>query len=255
MIDVVVEYPFMLFRRKAVGKAPSAWNELTQHQFIAISRVVNGKTPDYRFLSVLTGIPKELLKKLSAFELLKLSERINFIGRAGASHSDFIIGELYTPPHRLLCPTPKLGSLTFGQFIFMDAYYNDYAFSKDEAALNKFIASIYLPKGEKFNSEMIQGRVDIVVKTDIHTRRAIAMNYSLVAAWLQLAYPLVFSESKQSEPDQEPKPPSSSPWIGIFESLVGDDLINRDRYADLPIHTVLRTLTKRYKENARTKSH
>ena len=77
MISVAIEYPFMLFKRKAIGRAPSTWSELTEKQFIAISRIINGESPDYKFLSVLTGINKDLLKKLSPYERDTLLNRRN----------------------------------------------------------------------------------------------------------------------------------------------------------------------------------
>ena len=242
----------MLLKRKAIGRAPSSWNELTEKQFIAISRIINGERPDYKFLCVLTGIKKDLLKKLSHYELLKLSEEINFISRAGSSHSDFIISDIPGAGDRLRSPAAKLASVTFGQFIFMDAYYSDYSKTREEMALNKFIACLYLQENQKFSNELIQHRSEVVSRIDIHIRRAIAFNYSLIILWLQKAYPLVFSGTTgEDHSEEKEKPLTNSPWINIFESMVGEDLINRDRYADLPIHTVLRTLTRKYKENAR----
>jgi hypothetical protein len=252
MITVAIEYPFMLFKRKAIGSAPSSWNELTEKQFIAISRIISGERPDYKFLSVLTGINKDLLKKLSPYELLKLSEEINFISRAGSSHSDFIIRDIPGSGVKLNSPSAKLANVTFGQFIFMDAYYSDYSKTREETSLNKFVACLYQQENQKFSNELIQLRSQVVNRIDIDIRRAIAFNYSLVILWLQKAYPLVFSGTTgEDRSEEKEKPQSNSPWINIFESLVGEDLINRDRYADLPIHTVLRTLTRKYKENAR----
>lgn len=252
MIEIEIEYPFMLFKRKAYGRVPSSWEELTEKQFVAISRIISGESPDYRFLSLLTGITKEILRKLSSYELLKLSEQINFFGHAGSSHSDFIIRELSAGDLHLIAPKPKLADITFGQFIFMDSHYSDYFLLKEEAALNKFIACTYLQPGEKFSNERILLRSEVIGSTEIHIRKAIAFNYSLIVSWLQKAYPLIFRESllEQDPPSKEVSLHNSA-WINIFESMVGEDLINRDHYAELPIHTVLRTLTKKYKENAR----
>ncbi|MEI7424444.1 MAG: hypothetical protein WCK18_20250 [Prolixibacteraceae bacterium] len=252
MIDIIVEYPFMLFKRKAIGRAPSSWAELTEKQFIAISRIIHGSDPDYKFLSILTGINKDLLRKLSSYELLKLSESIDFIGKAGSFYSNFIIGELPWSAKRCIAPKPKMEGITFAQFIFLDAYYNDWIAFQQETALNKFVTSLYLHNNEKFSSEIIESRLELIERIDIDIRKAIAFNYSLIIIWLQKAYPLIFRESEESEntPTQE-KTPTKSVWLSIYESIVGDDLINRDKYAELPLHTVLRHMTKKYKENAR----
>jgi hypothetical protein len=252
MKEVVIEYPFMRFKRRAVGQSPSSWSELTQKQFVAVSRIIGGENPDYHFLSQLTGINKDILRKLAPYELLKLSEQINFFTQERGSHSEFIIPYITGSGPRLYAPRPKLSGITFGQFIFMDSYYSDFCLSMEETDLNKFVAALYLPLGRKFSKDLIPTYAKAIVGSDIYTRSAIALNYSLITLWLQKAYPLIFSEPFPQEvsPLKEPSA-SNSAWINIFESMVGDDLINRDRYAELPIHTVLRTLTKKYKENAR----
>ena len=255
MIDVVVEYPFMLFKRKAIGRAPSSWAELTEKQFIAISKIVHGGAPDFKFLSILTGVNRDLLKKLSPFQLLELSETIDFIGKAGSSFSNFIIGELPQLAKKCTAPKPKLEGITFGQFIFMDAYYSDWSAFKSETSLNKFIASTYLHLNEKFTQEVIEERLELIERIDVDIRQAIAFNYSLIIFWLQKAYPLIFPDTEEKEESEQSEQPEKkqykSGWLKIFESMVGDDLINRDKYAELPVHTVLRHMTKKYKDNAR----
>ena len=252
MIDIAVEYPFMLCTRKAVGKTPSKWSELSEKQFIGISSIVHGKELDYKFLSLLTGIRKKILIRLSPYQLTVLSEQIDFIGSAGSSHSDFIISEISCGPTMLVAPKPKMEGITFGQFIFLDAYFNDWSSSKQESALDKFIASVYLPQSEQFNNEMIDSRAIKINQISIELRKAIAFNFSLIIFWLQKAYPLIFPESYEDpKQDQSVKLNHTSGWLKIFESLVGEDLINRDKYAQLPLHTVLKHMTRKYKENAR----
>jgi hypothetical protein len=263
MIDISITYPFLIFKRTAKGTAPTAWSELTERQFVAISRIVHGAETDYRFLSVLTKIDASVLKKLSPYELLKLSEGVEFVGKAGNVHNAFIIRELQGTD--FICPKPKLEAMTFGQFIFADAYYNDWIASsgepmcsQNEKALNNLVATLYQLQGEKFDNATIADRVWTIANIDKDVREAIAFNYGLIMMWLQQSYPLVFQSS--SEPvianheersgKQSPREKPSS-WLKLFDSLVGDDLINRERYAELSVHTVLRHLTNKYKENAR----
>jgi len=251
MIDIAIEYPYLFFKRKVKSKVPSSWAELTEQQFIAISRTINGTEPGFRFLSELTGISQNLLKKLSPFELFKLSEGIDFVGQAGNSHSAFIIHKISGTD--FVSPKPKLAGLTFGQFIFTESYYNDWLTTKDEMTLNNFVASLYLPFNEKFTNETIPNRIGKIADTALDIRKAIAFNYSLVLIWLQKAYPLIFQTST-CDPDitrVDGIRPNQSGWLKLFESLVGDDLINQDRYAELPLHTVLRHLTTKYKESVR----
>ncbi len=259
MITIAIEYPYLFFKRKATGKAPSSWAELTERQFVAISRTINGTKPDFLFLSVLTGISQNLLKRLSPFDLFKLSDGIDFVSQAENSHSAFIIGKI--PGTDFVSPKPKLAGMTFGQFIFAESYYHDWMAScsaepkQDEKVLNNFIASLYLPTNEKFTNESIQVSVGKIANTTLDIRKAIAFNYSLVMIWLQQAYPLIFQPNDDSVETHgrasNISKSKQSGWLNLFESLVGDDLINRDRYADLPVHTVLRYLTNKYKESAR----
>jgi len=253
MIDIAIEYPFLLFRRKVKSKAPTSWDELTERQFLAISRAVDGAIPDYRFLSILSGIKEKLLRKLTPFSLFKLSEGIEFVGTAGNVHSNFIIREIRGTD--FISPKPKLDSLTFGQFIFADAYYSNWMGTKDEKQLNNLVATLYLLPGEKFSSDTIVDRIWTLANVDSDIRKAIAFNYGLILMWLQKCYPLIFRETDNSNADRRDAinrvSTSRSGWLTLFESMVADDLINRDRYAELPIHTVLRHLTSKYKENAR----
>jgi hypothetical protein len=251
MINIAIEYPVLFFKRTVKGQAPSSWGELTRRQFIAISRTVNGAEPDSRFLAQLTGISKKLMKKLSSFEMYQLSEAIDFIGQAGNSHSAFIINRI--PGTDFVSPKPKLGGMTFGQFIFTESYYYDWLETKEEKALNNFIASLFLPQGEKFDSETIASNALKINLVDLDIRQAIAFNYGLILVWLQKCYPLIFQDNAEASQDlsSSDKQPKQSQWLKIFESLVGDDLINRDRYAELSVHAVLRYLTNKYKENAR----
>ena len=254
MIAIAIEYPILFFKRTATGKAPSTWAELTQQQFIAISRTVNGIEPDFRFLSVLTGINQSLLKKLSPFDLFKLSEAIDFIGRAGNSYSEFLIAKI--PGTDFVAPKPKLAGLIFGQFIYTESYYNDWLSGKDETTLNKFIASLYLNREEKFKSEEIGNKAEKIKSVRMDIRQAIAFNYGLMMIWLQKCYPLIFQDTSgtNTEPPPAKERSRSSSWLKTFESLVGDDLINQDRYAELSVHAVLRYLTNKYKESSRNSS-
>ena len=103
----------------------------------------------------------------------------------------------------------------------------------------------------------------IAIGANPATLEAIAINYGLVREWLSDAYPLIFikNEEKNQNPESSIKYPESSPdsyrgqnpahnsWIKIFESLIGDDIVNHDKYAALPIHNVLRFMSEKIKQN------
>jgi len=259
MTNLEIEVPFFFFTRRAKGALPGSWNELSERQFIAVSTLVNGREIDFQFLSVLTSFPKRLIKALSSYQLAKLSDQIDFIGKASKSHNAFFSPKLKGT--KLYSPKPKLAGLTFGQFIFADAYYNAWLSNKDDETLTKLIASLYLFDEEQFKEGGISCKKSLVEKLPKDLRLSIAFNYSLVVFWLQQAYPLIF-HSTGNLPDHAVRVDGIRPdirtkdsgWLKLFESLVGDDLINRNKYADLPVNVVLNYLTAKYKENARVHS-
>ncbi|NQU85800.1 MAG: hypothetical protein HQ541_08575, partial [Mariniphaga sp.] len=76
--------------------------------------------------------------------------------------------------------------------------------------------------------------------------------------WLSKVYPLIFfkqQEDLDAAPPKEPveKPKNNSNWVKILDSIVGDDIINMDKYAELSVHNVFRYMTKQYKESLKNK--
>jgi len=255
MTNLEIEYPFFFFTRRAKGILPGSWSELSEKQFVAVSSLVNGREINFQLLSVLTSFPVRLIKALSPYQLAKLSDQIGFIGNASKSHNSFFSARLMGT--KLYSPKPKLAGMSFGQFIFADAYYNSWLSDKADETLNKFIASLYLHSNEEFNESAISGKKSLVEKLPKDLRLSIAFNYSLIVTWLQNAYPLIFhSTCNHADPavkadDIRPDIRSKdSGWLKIFESLVGEDLIHRNKYAELPVNVVLNYLTAKYKENA-----
>ena len=190
MTNIEIDYPFFFFTRRAKGTLPGSWNELSEKQFIAVLMLVNGREIDFQFLSVLTSFPKRLIKALSPYQLAKLSDQFDFIGNGSKSHNAFFSPKLKGT--KLYSPKPKLAGMTFGQFIFADAYYNTWLATKDDETLTKFIASLYLFRDEEFKEPAISGKKSLIEKLPKDLHLSIAFNYSLVISWLQQAYPLIF---------------------------------------------------------------
>ena len=262
MTTITIEYPFFTFKRKVTGSVPQRWEEVTEKQFIALARILSGEELNFRFLAVLTGIRERLIRQLTPFEIFSITEGIDFISRSGNFHYDFFIKRI--PGTKLTAPKPKLSGMTFGQFIYTESYYNDWITvsregkeSKDDKTLNNFIASLYTLQNSKFSEVLIPKNARQIGKSPFFLRNAIAFNYAFVMVWLQKSYPLVFQEKGEGadEKGKADKKLSDSArqntWLKLFDSLIGDDLINRDRYAELPIHVVLKHLTAKYKENSR----
>jgi hypothetical protein len=93
---------------------------------------------------------------------------------------------------------------------------------------------------------------------DLNIRQAIVLNFQLIHEWLALAYPLIFQKHEQVLNDEtrnpEPVSRNSSPWIKVFQNFVGDDILHDDVWASKPVNTIFAYMTRKYKENARTRN-
>jgi len=267
MLEIQVRYrPFrwLPFTRKVTSNVPQNWGEVNQAQFIAIACLYKSAISDIAFLKAMSGLKKGILNRLSDFENYKIMELIDFIGEH-KSHHEFIIRKIsiYRKRMVLYAPTGKLKGVTFGQFIFADTYFGNYQQSGDESDLNKFIASLYLGKNEKFEERLIQERFELIGKLDQNIRQAIVLNYQLIHEWLALAYPLIFQKQEEmvfessaidAEKSQSLKPIEGNSWIKVFQNFVGDDILHDEVWAAKPVNTIFAYMTRIYKENARTRS-
>lgn len=257
MVNIAVEYqpfPFLKYTRLFHGSFPSRYSELSPKQFIAICQLIQGSINESRFLVKMTGIRKLSSKLLNHYCRHKLMELFDPFTEI-APHNEFIIPSIQTSENLFVCPHPKLSGMTIGQFIFVDSYFSNYQDSKEPIDLHKFIASLYLPQNRNFNENEILYREIGSKKIKPEVLEAIVINWLLIKEWLCTIYPLIFQ--KPNDPDKDEKKQKrtkkNSGWLEVFESIVGDDLVNHDRYAMLPVHNVFRWMTKRIKDNQRKK--
>jgi hypothetical protein len=241
MKTIQIEYRFLWFTRRLNGAIPASWEEITPRQLIAIARNYLSESSDDELLSILCGVRKNTIRKLDAYQLFSLAGELSFLSDY-KPFSHFII-------HRagsLQAPKPRLEGMSFGQFMFVDSYYSIWLSSQKDADLNKFIAALYLPEGEVFQSVKMPARENVAASLPLMLKLAISINYRLIREFLSHAYPLIFQK-----PDAGASRNPGDGWVRVFESVVGDDIVNQDRYAELPLHSVLRWITKKVKENAK----
>jgi len=258
MENITLEYqpfPFLKYTRKIQGAFPSSYSELLPKQIIAISRLMNQSISETAFLNSLTGIPKFRIKRLDAFHRFNLMELITPLTNI-KPHPDFIIPSISISGNTFFAPKAKLAGVTFARFIYADTYFSNYQYDNDKTSLFKFIASLYLPENVPFSESIVQENSAIVSKVNPHILQSIALNYILVKEWLTAAYPMIFvTEEEDNNKDKKPDKPkqNNNAWIKIFDNVVGDDLVNYDKYAELPVHTVFRWMTAKIKENIKSK--
>jgi hypothetical protein len=260
MQEIMVQYrPFgwLLKERTIKGSFPEKWEELTEKQFIAIANL--SETDDLsRLLSLFSGLPSHICRRLDHYQQTELW-RINDWIKEAPSCNRFFIPVIRAGHYTLHSPQESLRKVTFGRFIFFDTAFVSYQFSQDTDDLNRFIVSLYIPANFTFSDDLLLTMEPCVKEIPEKLKQAILFNYSLVRRWLAEIYPLIFSLPRDKDGiDENPdgkKPsgraPDSRAWIKVFENIVGDDIANHDRYADIPLHNVLRYLTAKAKENAK----
>jgi len=257
MEKITLEYrpvPFLKYTRKIEGSFPSTFTELQPKQLIAIAALINGKISETAFLNIMTGIPKFRIKKLEDYHRYKLMILFEPFMNV-EPYNRFIIPIIKLSRGTLAAPKPKLHGITFAQFIFVESYFENYQTDKDSTDLHKFIASLYLLSNHSFNEEEITLAAHKVSRVKPEILEAVVINYVLIKEWLALAYPMIFEDvSDDSEMPQKIKNHSgNSGWIKILENIIGDDLVNHDRYSMLPLHTVLRWMTNKIRENIKNR--
>lgn len=245
MKDIKITYKWLgLVNFSFSRTAPESWNEVSPKQLISIAKSYLGEEQDNTFVANMLNIPKYITRRLNPFYVFKIIQTFEFI-------SDFKPRDSFVFK-RLSCgqaPRHRLSDLSFGRFVFIDTYFYDYAMDESEHSLNKFIACLYWPAKTPFSESLIPKRAAKIAKMDKTFKQAIAINYRLVKDWLETAYPLIFvsGNGKTNSPERK----MDSPLLKVFDAIVGDDIINSDKYAQMPLHEVFRYITKKIKENAK----
>lgn len=258
MENITIEYqpiPFLKYTRKIEGSFPSTFGELKPLQLVAIAALINGKISESHFLHHMTGIREYRIKKLEDYYRYKLM--ILFEPFMNVEPYDrFIIPHINDAFGRIVSPKPRLHGMTFAQFIFAESYFENYQADKKEVDLHKFIASLYLVQNRSFNEEDIIANAMLLNKVKPEILEAVVINYILIKEWLSLAYPMIFESSREDDTEKPQKiknNTNNSGWLKILENIIGDDLVNHDRYSMLPLHNVLRWMTNKIKENIKNR--
>ena len=242
MTDIVLQYkPLGLFNITYKRKMPQRWDDLSPHQLITISEIYEKNLADHVVVSRMLNIPRFFTKRLHPFQLFCTVDTLDFISQFKPC-DNFIIKNI----QHLKAPKPKLQDVTWGQFIFVDSYYNNHVSTNNPETLNKFITALYTTG--PFNKDMVTQNINIAKELPEQTKQAISINYRLVLEWLMSKYPTVFKKPKEDDKGDKFSAPD---WVKIHDSIVGDDIVNSDRYTQLPVHDVFRLLTRKIKENVK----
>lgn len=217
---------------------PSSWSEMTPKQFLALS----SRPDDYSLLSVMLDIPKKIVKRFSLLQIYELAALFDFIQK-DQKVSSFTLETLRVPSvGTLYAPKSKLQEMSFMQFVYVDTFYMNYAQNQRPEILRQLVSYLYAPASgfDKLSADM---NVDKLKKLDQQTLEAISLNYGLIRKWITERYPLVFPTSKKVKKENE------TSWVDVFDNIVGDDLKDRDKYAETPVNAVFRFITRKIKES------
>jgi hypothetical protein len=244
-IKIVVNQAFG-FHKEVIGHLPERWEEVTQPQLIAIAGMYMHEQTQTAMLAQLSGINEKYIKQFTDFELFNILHDLYFMTDYRPRNC-FIIQYI----NKLIAPKYKLDGLTWEQFIFVDTYFHEYMGDANDEILNKFVAHLYLQKNEIFSHSVCMNRTASKTITAIPhvTKVAVTINYRLIYEWICSIYPLVFRKSGVNK--QETSQKFNPGWIRIHESIVGDVLLNYEKYGQLQAHNVLRFISNKIKDNAR----
>ncbi len=243
------------YKRTYKGEIPETWSELSASQLIAVAEFYLHDAIQVSMIANLVNIPTRLVKKMTEWEIYNILQDLKWMGDFQPLSSLIIVNV-----NKLYPPRPKLENMNWGQFIYVDTFYDQYVWDQTNESLDIFIAHLYLPNNEEFDHTVCSSRAlaPRVKSVDKQIKLAIMINYRLVREWLMTVYPLVFVKKNKAEsPDKaeirEENKKSQLDWIKIHEAIVGDNLVDYEKYATLNVHTIFRYLTRKIKENARKK--
>lgn len=224
---------------------PSTWEELEPKQFARIIEIINFNKADQYTISasllallfgssnwhVLHNLPDELLT-----DLVPLT---NFLFEEKPSVNNFF-KEININKKVHLAPADDLSNIGFGEWCFAHQYFIYYSITKDEAWLNKLIATIYRPKDENqnpddatfsgderqiFNENLIDKRSLSVAAIQSHIKLAILAWFTVAVNEITIERPHVFPPAPPVDPEN-PKPIDESQnnqntWLSVFRDLLG----------------------------------
>lgn len=234
MIPVEIEYrpfSFIPWTIRVEKKLPVRWSELSQEQ-ISFIPFLNSGTSDRMLLEVFLGLRKGIAKRMDDYQAFCIARLLKFLS-APEPLDRFMVHKIAG----FKAPGRGLKGVTFGAFIFGDSYFQSYMEGK-ESSLDLFIASFYTGR-RGFDENMLDKNAIAIRKKSMELRQAIAINYGLIREWLAITYPFVFQKPESGKKD------NTKGWVGVFDILIKDDLANQDKYATLPVSTVLRNLNNR----------
>jgi hypothetical protein len=244
-VEIKYKSLFGFYKSKKVS-VPDKWEDLSSSQFSACNKVYTSSIKDLDFVKEYFGLSSRLISQLTDYEILKLTELADFALKPEGLTNFFFIKRL---GGKLISPKDRLKEVTLEHFVLFDTAFFDYVKSPTSENLKKFVGMVYLKEGEKLTSIDFDKRMKMITKkVKISDCHAIFLNYIFIHRWLNQAYPFLFEEKEKPKNQNAKTNLQAGPdWMAIIDSFVGDDMLNFDKYVNMPATNAFKAINNRIK--------
>lgn len=268
-------------RHRAVAET---WNELTRPQLLGVLGVLYSPNATeqqlrIRLLAVLLGVPLALVVvSFTAVQILEIQWLTDFVLASGNLTAQLlpalrVPGWRYWLRRRYWGPRESLRNVSFGEFIFADAYFVAYATGHNPDYLDLLVAVLYRPqrwpyrpraanyggdRRQDFNEYLVRQRAAHLTHLPLEQKLAVLTWYRGCRQQLETDFPLVF----QPAPLADTSAPATTSWGQVLRELSGTAFGTLKETAQQPIRLVLakmqddaqraKELARQAKENAPT---
>lgn len=265
MINVELQYrpvTWIPFYRRVSRAFPEEWEEMDRKQFVAVSRVIQGDGDELMLMGALLGIGERKAKRIEDFQRFCIADLLQFISESRSFDKWFfpsLVG--------LSGPADNFDNIKFGEFIYADSFLMEYDLRHNVDALDRLIAVLYRRKvsdqndsdfsgdeREPFNENTFKQRIGKLSKIDKSVKLALLVNYRAVRECIISRYSYLFPPSAPVVGNVvKRKTYDLRAWVKVFEKLVGDDILNRDKWAEMGAHVVLSHMNESIKQSIKAK--
>lgn len=252
---------------KAKVSLPECWNDVPEDVYPYLASLFlkeEHEMPVYdkqvRTFGLLAGKAWPAIEKLRPEELYDLLLLVDWV----YSQMDLVknMQPVIQAGQTFYGPADEMANLRWGEWIFADSNFVQYAKTKDEKYLDALIATIYRPTGygpeyvptspryrgdnrERFNSNNIDYRIKLISQMPLIEKQGIYL-FFLSCRWqLILSHPHVFPQPK---PGTKPKKQNTEGydfgWLGVHDDLCGEKGRSPDQLEDEFLSTVLLSLER-----------
>lgn len=245
MIQIRFEWRNWLgWKRTMERSLPTSYREMTSKQFNALTQLAKNYISEEHFYMQYLGVSEKVLKRLDAFQLYKITERLRIDDKMLGF---FVVDKL----GKLVAPGEKLSGMSFQQFITVDQYFGWYCYTEERAYLEMMLASLYIEEGKDFFTGSMKERMLLIREMDDRELYPAIVNWMMVKNWLAHIYKEVFPSSPvmtNVTVNGKQKKQRPGNWLEVFDALVGDNIAFIDEYKRVECMDALRILNSKLKK-------